>query len=133
MPDLPTFGTVRVHRPTREGGELTIYDPPRVEKCVACAAPEPLGVAVKTSLPGEPTLDLALCAGCLCEALAILLGRRHMQAGGDVADLSTWPRAHDFSGEVDGLRYCIVCGIHESSAVGRWDTCSGERGIPGGA
>jgi hypothetical protein len=128
------YEVVEINRPTREGGTLRLYDPPRIDKCCACGSNDgPIGVAVKTSLPGEPTLDIALCAGCLCEALAILLGRRHVQTGGDAADLATAPLPHDFRGEQDGHLYCLACGIVESSAAGKWATCSGRRGVPGGA
>jgi hypothetical protein len=32
-------------------------------------------------------LNMVLCGGCIAEALSILLGRRHVQAGGEVGDL----------------------------------------------
>lgn len=35
------------------------------------------------------TLTTAICADCLSEALAILFGRRHVQAGGDLDELHT--------------------------------------------
>lgn len=43
-------------------------------------------------------LSLTFCGTCLAEALGILLGRRHVQHGGEIADLSVTAPARSARG-----------------------------------
>lgn len=72
---------------TPDGRVLEIGDV-RPGDCIGCGDGEqrsvlPLSI---TTIDHQP-FPLALCGGCLAEALAILLGRRHVQRGGELGDL----------------------------------------------
>lgn len=71
-------------------GRLQLEDDASLETCATCNATSPIGVTVET---GGRRLRTAMCATCITEALAIFWGRRHVQAGGDVADLKVTPEA----------------------------------------
>lgn len=76
-----------------DGRTLRIGDV-RQGACTGCG-----DTALRSVLPIEASsvdhapFPLALCGGCLAEGLAILLGRRHVQHGGAVDDLTYQPPA----------------------------------------
>jgi hypothetical protein len=98
----------KIDRTTRSGGTISLDDPNAGElvTCAGCGSVRTgddfegrairLLVVVGPEAP-EPgrTLDTALCADCLSEAIAILFGRRHVQAGGAVEDLADHPLGLD--------------------------------------
>lgn len=80
---------------THDGRALEI-DASRAAVCDGCGAQQAgdgetdiaLADVCLRSRAGAPDLEIALCGGCVAEGLAILLGRRHVQAGGDIGDLT---------------------------------------------
>lgn len=83
-----------IRRRTR-GGVLTLHDVSTQPECGACGGEKtqpgepPIGLAVELAEGAHDGrgLTTSVCADCLSEALAILWGRRHVEGGGDVADL----------------------------------------------
>lgn len=72
----------------RDGYPIELGDI-RLGRCIGC--PTEIGaqrvVPIAVRRPGAP-LPMDLCGACLAEGVAILLGRRHVAAGGELGDLS---------------------------------------------
>ena len=75
---------------TRDGRALTIADT-NASECSACDVTVVEAAALcdvtMRDHAGIIELELALCGGCIAEGVAIMLGRRHVQAGGSLRDL----------------------------------------------
>lgn len=72
---------------TPDGRKLRVGDV-RQGACTGCADRQTRSVIqLDVDSVDGATFPLDLCGGCLAEGLAILLGRRHVQQGGDVSDL----------------------------------------------
>lgn len=77
-------GLVRLVIPARSG-PLTIRTTSGLD-CANC--PEPATLAIEPHrLPAVP-----ICGNCLVTGMALYLGRTHLEAGGDIADLAIPPR-----------------------------------------
>lgn len=77
---------VTIEREIRNG-RVQLDDGTIATECATCGAGEPIGCSVSIAGAADP-LEFGICGDCLVEALAILWGRRHVQAGGDVGDLT---------------------------------------------
>lgn len=102
-----TAGLSAVDLHTPNGWRLSFVQRDVPGECVGCGAPGPvtageerIAVAGRALPPigvedlvdvqidqGRSGDTLTLCGGCVAEGLAIVLGRRHVQHGGNVADL----------------------------------------------
>jgi hypothetical protein len=94
-----------IRRRTR-GGMIALDDPPAgaIVTCGTCGSIRDGAargqdrdgaldavIVLQVQTAAGPTLDTALCADCLSEAIAILYGRRHVQRGGRIEDLVGHP------------------------------------------
>lgn len=104
-----TGGIAAVDLHTPNGWRLSLIQRDSPGECDGCGAPGPAtgdgvreqAAGVRGALPpigvedlvdvqidrGQSGDTITLCGGCVAEGLSIMLGRRHVQAGGDVADL----------------------------------------------
>lgn len=81
------------------GGVLELHDQPGTDMRCSCGVAgghdgEPL-IAIRVELAAGRhdggALEMALCADCVSTALAMHLGRQHVQTGGDLDDLKIPP------------------------------------------
>ena len=81
-----------IERRTAGGGILRLADFPARLTCATCGRDDepPIGLDYTAGHGAAEGAELhtAICATCVSEALAILFGRRYVQGGGDVGDLT---------------------------------------------